>query len=80
MADYIHSTLAMDHHSARLTEVAQYFGREVASISIGVRQLRERSNEDKHFRQRVTPLGERLIQIKMSKASPPAFVTEGETS
>ena len=32
--------------------------------------LRERSNEDKHFRQRVTRLGAHLMQIKMSKAGP----------
>jgi hypothetical protein len=64
MADYIHS----DHSSARLTEVARYFGRDVSSTSNGVRQFRERSNEDKHFRQRITRLGERLMQIKMSKA------------
>jgi len=60
--------LVMDHNSASLTEVARYFGRDVTSISNGVRQLRERSNEDKHFRQRVTRLGERLMQIKTSKA------------
>ena len=60
--------LAMDHNSASLTEVARYFGRDVSSISNGVRQLRERSNEDKHFRQRITRLGARLIQIKTSKA------------
>ena len=60
--------LAMDHNSASLTEVARYFRRDVSSISNGVRQLRERTNEDKQFWQRVTRLGERLIQIKMSKA------------
>ena len=64
MADYIHS----DHNSASLIEVARYFGRDVSSNSNGVCQLRERSNEDKHFRQRITRLGERLMQIKQSKA------------
>jgi len=99
--------LAMDHHSASLTEVVRYFGRDVSpdptliryvvrglrhesatlatsardgirldyfcrigvsSISKEVCQLRERSNEDKHFRQRIARLGERLMQIKTSKA------------
>lgn len=60
--------LAMDHNSATLTEVARYFGRDVTTISNGVRQLQERSNENKQFRQRIARLGERLIQIKTSKA------------
>jgi hypothetical protein len=64
----VRGLLAMDHNSACLTEVARYFRRDVASISDRVRQLREQSNEDKHFRQRITRLGERLIQIKTSKA------------
>ncbi len=61
-------SLIMDHNSARLTEVSRYFRRDTGSISNGVRQLRERSNEDKHFRQRITQLGARLMQIKTSKA------------
>jgi len=64
----VRGLLAMDHNSASLAEVARYYGRDVSSISNGVRQLRERSNEDKHFRQRITRLGERLMQIKTSKA------------
>ena len=60
--------LAMDHNSAGLNEAARYFGRDVTSVSNGVRQLRERSNEDKHIRQRITRLGERLMKINMSKA------------
>jgi len=60
--------LAMDYHSASLTEVARHFGRDVTTISNGVRQLQERSNEDKQFRQQVTRLKERLIQIKTSQA------------
>ena len=60
--------LAMQHNSASLTEVARYFGKDVSSISNGVHQLREQSNEDKHLQLRITRLGERLMQIKMSKA------------
>ena len=45
----------------------------IVSLYLFSRQLRERSNEDKHFRQRIARLGERLIQIKMSKASPPSL-------
>ncbi len=66
-------SLIMDHNSASLTEVARYFVRNVTSISTGVRQLRERSNEDKHFRQHITRFGERLMQIKTSKACPPCL-------
>ncbi len=64
----VRGLLAMDHNSASLTEVVRYFGRDVSSISNRVQQHRERSNEDKHLRQRVTRLGERLMQIKTSKA------------
>jgi len=60
--------LAMDYNSASLTEVARHFGRDVTTISNGVRQLQERSNENKQLRQQVTRLKERLIQIKTSQA------------
>ena len=60
--------LAMDHNSASLTEVARNFGRDATTISNGVRQLRERTNEDKQFRQQVSRVEERLVQIKTSKA------------
>jgi len=58
----------MDHNSASLTEVARYFGRDVTTINNGVRQFRERSNKDKQFRQQVTRVEERLVQIKTSQA------------
>ncbi|MEE9568667.1 MAG: hypothetical protein V3W37_04705, partial [Candidatus Binatia bacterium] len=60
--------LAMDHNGASLTEVARYFGRDVTTISNGVRQLRERTNEDKQTRQQVSRVEENLVQIKTSKA------------
>ncbi len=60
--------LAMDYNSVTLTEVARYFGRDVTSISNGVRQLRERFNSDKHFEKRVIRLGDQLIHFKTSKA------------
>ena len=60
--------LAMDHNTATLTAVAQYFGRDVTSISNGVRQLRDRFTDDSHLRQRVNRLFRRLAHIKTSKA------------
>jgi REP element-mobilizing transposase RayT len=60
--------LATDLNSVSLTEVARYFGRDVATLSNGVRQLRERSNDDKQFRQRVARLAKRLGENKTSKA------------
>jgi len=66
--------LAMEHNRASLTEVARYIGKDISNISSWVCQLRERSNEDKHFRQRVTRHGERVMQIKTSKASAAAKV------
>ena len=60
--------LAMDHNSATLTEVARYFGRDVTSISNGVRHLRERSGNDKNLRQRVKRLGEHMTHITTSQA------------
>jgi REP element-mobilizing transposase RayT len=67
-ARWLVGLLASDLHSASLTEVARYFGRDVATLSNGVRQLHERSNEDKQFRDRVAGLEKRLRQNKMSKA------------
>ena len=48
--------LAMEHNSATLTDVAGYFGRDVTSISNGVRLLRDGSKEDRILRQRVDRL------------------------
>ena len=67
-ARWLVGSLATDLNSASLTEVARYFGRDVATLSNGVRQLRERSNEDKQFRQRVARLAKRLGKNKISKA------------
>ena len=64
----VRGLLAMDHNGASLTEVARYLGRDVTTISNGVRQVRERSNKDKQFRQQVTRVEERLVQITTSKA------------
>jgi len=66
--------LAMDHNSASLTEVARNFRRDVTTNN-GVRQLRERSNKDKQFRQQVTRVEKRLVQIKTSDSAekPPIF-------
>ena len=58
----------MDPNSVTLTDVARYFGRNIASKSNGVRQLRERFNSDKHFEKRVIRLGNQLIHFKTSKA------------
>ncbi len=60
--------LAMDHNRVTLTDVARYFGRDVTSISNGVRHLRERSGNDKNLRQRVKRLGEHLTHITTSQA------------
>jgi putative transposase len=67
-ARWLVGLMAMDLKSASLTEVARYFGRDVATLSNGVRQLRERSKEDKPFRQRVTQLAKGLSENKISKA------------
>jgi len=67
-ARWIVGLLAMEHKSASLTEVARYFGRDVTTISNGVRQLRERTNENKRLRQQIKRLERRLIQITTSKA------------
>ncbi len=44
----------------------------------GVRQLRERSNEAKYFRQRITRLGERFVLVKMSKPNALPKMQEGK--
>jgi hypothetical protein len=60
--------VSMEHKSASLTEVARYFGRDVTTISNGVRQLRERTTEDTQFRQQMNRIERRLIQNTRSKA------------
>jgi len=60
--------LAMDHNNVSQTKVARYFGRDVITMSNGVRQLGERSNKEKQFRQQVTRVEECLVQITTSKA------------
>ena len=67
-ARWLVGLVAMEHKSASLTEVARYFGRDVTTISNGVRQLRERTSEDKRFRQQMNRLERRLIQNTRSKA------------
>ncbi len=67
-ARWLVGLLATDLKTASLTEVARYFGRDVATLSNGVRQLQERSREDKQFRQRVARLKARLRKSKTSKA------------
>ena len=67
-ARWLVGLLAMDHISATLTHVARYFGRDVTSISNGVRQLRDRFTDDSHLRQRVNRLFRRLAHIKTAKA------------
>ena len=67
-ARWLVALLAMDLNSASLTEVARYFGRDVATLSNGVQQLRKQSNEDEQYRQRVARLAKRLSVNKTSKA------------
>lgn len=67
-ARWLVGLLAMDFKSATLTEVARYFGRDVATLSNGVRRLRERSNKDRAFRRRVAKLVAGLTGSKSSKA------------
>ncbi len=67
-ARWLVGLVAMEYNSATLTHVARYFGRDVTSISNGVRQLRDRTKEDKILRQRLNRLTLQLTQIKTSKA------------
>jgi REP element-mobilizing transposase RayT len=67
-ARWLVSLLATDLNSATLTEVARDLGRDVATLSNGVRYLRERAVADRQFRQRITRLMRALGKNKTSKA------------
>lgn len=67
-ARWLVGLLATDLNSATLTEVARDFGRDVATLSNGVRQLRERAVADTQFRQRIARLMRALQKNKTSKA------------
>ncbi len=67
-ARWLIALLATELNSASLTAVARGFGRDVATLSNGVRALRARAQEDQHLRRRIAGLSRQLRANKTSKA------------
>ncbi len=67
-ARWLIALLATKLNSASLTAVARGFGRDVATMSNGVRALRARAEEDQHLRRRIAGLSRQLRANETSKA------------